>query len=253
MSEINIVTAQNVTLKIELANIGDRFLAAILDFLIKLGMIFLALIVFSIIKIEVLSVCVCILIWCAYSLIFELAMQGQTPGKRIMKIRVVPLDGDQLTFGSILIRWFFRLIDFPFSYIPTVGICAIVISEKHQRLGDMVAGTILVSTKQRVTLGETVYTATEQGYVPVFPQAERLTASEAEIIKEVLHQYLVHDKHNLITLTAQKLKSALSVYTNLDDISFLKAIMKDYNVTLANQGKAFDNNERFAYSGIPPA
>ena len=253
MSEINIVTAQNVTLKIELANIGDRFLAAILDFLIKVGMVFLSLIVFSIIKIEVLNVCVLILIWCAYSLIFELAMQGQTPGKRIMKIKVVPLNGDQLTFGSILIRWFFRLIDFPLSYIPTVGICAIVISEKHQRLGDMVAGTILVSTKQRVTLAETVYTATEQGYVPVFPQAERLTSNEAELIKEVLHQYREHDKHDLVTLAAQKLKSALSVYTNLDDISFLKAIIKDYNVTLTNQGKAFDNNERFAYSGTPPA
>src|ERR1019366_6403845 len=126
MSQINIVTAQNVTLKIELANIGDRFLAAIIDVLIKVGLITLFTIGTLIIGRSTgsnfgLGLLV-IIVMVFYSLVFEGLMKGQTPGKRAMKIRVSQLDGRQLSFGSILLRWLFRIIDFPMSTWPTIGI-----------------------------------------------------------------------------------------------------------------------------------
>ena len=254
MSEINIVTAQNVTLKIELANIGDRFLAAILDFFVKIGFVMLLTFVFGAAGAAVGAAaisffigCAFCLVWFGYFLIFELAMKGQSPGKRMMKIRVARLDGGPLTFGNILLRWFFRIIDFFMSYIPTVGICAIVISEKHQRLGDMAAGTIVVSTKDRVSLAQNFNTEIEPGYIPSYPQAERLTSREVEVIQEVFYQYRERDKYDLITLTAAKVKDFLQVYSNQDDVTFLKTILTDHNFASINHGKTYDSKENFSY------
>src|ERR1035438_8686577 len=121
MNEINIVTAQNVTLRIELANIGDRFLAAIIDILIKIGLTALFSLASTIAPVpgaaeRYVIVGIMVIVWGFYSLIFETLMQGQTPGKRLMKIRVARLDGERVTFGAILIRWLFRIIDFPFNW-----------------------------------------------------------------------------------------------------------------------------------------
>jgi uncharacterized RDD family membrane protein YckC len=248
MSEINIVTAQNVTLKIELANIGDRFLAAILDFLVKFGLVILIGLISATLKVpSFLTGCAVILIFTCYFLIFELAMKGQSPGKRMMKIRVARLDGGPLTFGNILLRWLFRIIDFPLSYIPTAGICAIVISEKHQRLGDMVAGTIVVSTKERVSLNQGFMAEIAPGYIPSYPQAEKLTSKEIEVIQEAFYQYRERDKYDLITLAAAKVKDFLQVHSNLDDVTFLKTVLTDHNFASINQGKTYDSKESFSY------
>ena len=249
MSQIDIVTAHNVTLKVEVANIGDRFLAAILDVLVKFGLTFLVSFIFTVPGARTLYGLLLIILWCGYSLIFELVMRGQSPGKRLMKIRVAQLDGSPLTTGSIITRWLFRMIDFPLSMIPTAGICTIVLSKRNQRLGDLVANTVIVSTKERTSLSETFFTEVGEGYIPAFPQAEHLTSREAEIIKEVFYQYQQHDKYELITLTAAKVKAFLQVNTSLDDSTFLKTVLKDYNHagSVAND-KRFAPKESFSYN-----
>jgi hypothetical protein len=73
----------------------------------------------------------------------ELFMRGQTPGKRLSKIRVVKSDGFSLDAQSILIRNIFRVLD----HLPPLWIVPLL-SAKAQRLGDMVAGTVLVSDEQ---------------------------------------------------------------------------------------------------------
>lgn len=246
MSQINIVTAQNVVLKIELANIGDRFLAAIIDVLIKVGITFAVWIPVMLLKDSFISFMAGVLLvitWVFYSLIFEQFMNGQTPGKRSRKIRVARLDGSPLNFGSLLLRWLFRIIDF-----PSLGLCIIVVTEKHQRLGDLVATTILVSTKERVSLSETFYNEIEAGYVPVFQEAERLTPREAEIIQEVFYQYRQNDKYELVTLAAEKVKALLQVHTYKDDLTFLKTVLKDYNFLGSHETKPAENNEGFSVS-----
>jgi uncharacterized RDD family membrane protein YckC len=234
MNEINIVTAQNVTLRIELANIGDRFLAAILDILIKIGLTtlfsFAATLGPSSSAAEgYVIIGIMVVVWGFYSLIFETLLQGQTPGKRLMKIRVARLDGERVTFGAILIRWLFRIIDFPLNW-PAIGIFTIVSTEKHQRLGDLVAGTILVSTKNRTRIEDTFYTETKVGYTPAFPEASRLTTREAELIKEVFRLYHNKDRYDLVQLTAQKVRELLQVSPNMDDLAFLKIVLQDFNL-----------------------
>lgn len=235
MNEINIVTAQNVTLKIELANIGDRFVAALLDTLIKIGLLLLAALVIAGVEkvtgssvLSVLLYVVCFAGLFFYSLLFEYFWQGQTPGKRTMKIKVARQDGEAVSFGSLLLRWVFRVIDFPISW-PAIGITSIVVTKKFQRLGDLVAGTILVSTKERTSLQDTFYTAVESNYIPVYVQAAQLSGKDVEVIKKVTHLYVENDKYDLMQETAQKVRQVLDIQADMDDLNFLKTILKDYS------------------------
>jgi uncharacterized RDD family membrane protein YckC len=76
----------------------------------------------------------------AYYLVPE-ALTGQTLGKKIMGIKVVALEGE-MSWGKAAIRTILRIIDGLFLYL--VGVLCIAISKKHQRIGDMAAGTIVV-------------------------------------------------------------------------------------------------------------
>ncbi len=248
MSQINIVTAQNVVLKIELANIGDRFLASIIDFLIKFGITMIAGAIageFNDTFVSFLVGVLMVITWIFYSLVFEQFMDGQTPGKRSRKIKVARLDGAPLTFGSLLLRWTLRIADF---YAACIGLWMIVGTEKHQRLGDMAAGTILVSTRQRVTLDDTFYNETGAGYVPTYREAERLTSREAEIIQEVFMEYRQNDKYELVTLAANKVKELLQVHTYKDDLTFLKTVLMDYNHLGAHETRPSEGAGEFSVS-----
>lgn len=78
-----------------------------------------------------------------YPVYFEVWHQGRTPGKKNMHIRVVNDDGTPVTFGPSLLRNLLRVVDFlPFMYLTAV--CASVIHPRFKRLGDLVAGTLVV-------------------------------------------------------------------------------------------------------------
>ncbi|MBN2546185.1 MAG: RDD family protein [Spirochaetes bacterium] len=84
-----------------------------------------------------------------YRLFFELIWKGQTPGKKIMKIRVIQDDGTYLRTIPAVLRNLFRIIDgLPFNNIA--GFIAMIANEKHKRIGDMVAGTIVIKEHQIV-------------------------------------------------------------------------------------------------------
>jgi uncharacterized RDD family membrane protein YckC len=81
-------------------------------------------------------------LWLAYFTYFE-GTSGQTIGKKFMNIKVVREDGSKCDFGSALIRNILRIVDsLPFLYI--LGVILIAATEKRQRLGDMLAKTIVV-------------------------------------------------------------------------------------------------------------
>ena len=151
MSKIAINTSQNVNINFNLASIGDRVMAFMLDMLIKsayLVCLYVLVIyllvngplgrisskwdswdVVAIIGIITLPVH-------TYTLVCESLMEGQTFGKKIMKIKVVKIDGYQASFGDYLIRWLFRIVDV-FTNSGIVGVLTIIYSKNNQRLGDM--------------------------------------------------------------------------------------------------------------------
>lgn len=153
------LSPEKVYLNLNLAGIGSRFAACFIDGIFKGLLLFffflLVLIPGSIVigpKLEssfwgvviaiVLIVIACVIL-VGYHFFFETIWNGQTPGKRFLKIRVVQENGASVTFLQVLIRNLLRIVD----SLPTgygVGIIAALISKKNQRLGDMAAGTVVV-------------------------------------------------------------------------------------------------------------
>ena len=128
MQTIRVRTTQNVFIEYPLGSIGDRILGYIID---RLFLIFYSvLIALTFISIEIdedawiLWVVFLGLPWLFYSLLFEIFMNGQTPGKRLMKIQVVRLDGTPPTIGDYLLRWLFSFVDFLFSGAVAVVVIA---------------------------------------------------------------------------------------------------------------------------------
>jgi uncharacterized RDD family membrane protein YckC len=146
---ITIETPESVTLEVTLAGLGSRMAASLIDGLIRFGLI-LALFILLLATSErrggvelALFIIGSFSVFFAYDVFFETLAGGRTPGKRATGLRVVRESGQPVGFTASAIRNLVRLLDMlPFSY--AIGIVAILVSSKNQRLGDMAAGTIVV-------------------------------------------------------------------------------------------------------------
>ena len=153
---VKIITPESVQLSFETAGIGSRFIALLLDTLIQVGIVLIALfgmmaagISFEGIFTSAFSWYTAVLIivlfmtFVGYFFFFEMIFRGQTPGKKVMKIRVIKSNGQPLTFTGSILRNIFRLADmFPGFY--GIGIIVMFISPQSKRIGDYVGGTIVV-------------------------------------------------------------------------------------------------------------
>jgi len=238
MNQYEIRTAQNVTITLTIANMGDRILAALIDIFILIGYMLLSSYIYVKIEGDLPSGYYSYSFWvylalylpvCFYSLGFEYFMNGQTPGKRLRKIKVVRMDGESLSIGNCIIRWLFKLIDIWFD-TGSVAIVTATFSKLHQRLGDMLAGTIVISIRESHDADIAYYADHDESGIVQFPQVERLKVSDIEIVNEALKLYFERDKFEYILLASAQLKRALEITPEMDDFSFVKRIVTDYNL-----------------------
>jgi len=146
----------------------------------------------------------------------------------LLKIRVINEDGGKPTLGQYLLRWLLRTIDFTMSFCLG-ALLSVLISSKSQRLGDMAAGTILISTAQTKAMGTTAFMEVENEYIPKYPQAMMLSDKDINRIRKMLEY--AFDKNDLSTLDipAHKIKKALNIESYVEPASFLRTLIKDYN------------------------
>lgn len=259
MSIIQIATPFNIDLEFEIAEFHKRLFAYIIDFFILLMYLMVMKnlyygrfdnvsrsIMESHIGIDILTISVPMLL---YSLVSEVLMHGQTIGKKIMKIRVISLEGGEPTLGQYLIRWMFRAWEWPFlfgyvfystgsiiAYIFITGLLGIVvviiigITKKSQRIGDVAANTVVVNTKSKLSVHDTVFMEISQpDYVVKFPEVLKLTDRDINTIKNVVNHF--YKTHNADTAgkVANKVQSVLKISTNMFAIDFLEKLLADYN------------------------
>jgi uncharacterized RDD family membrane protein YckC len=158
--ELVVETPERVELHYVLANIGNRFLAAIIDHIFQgVAIVVLFIVVGELIStwgklfsmglwMAALSVLTAFLIVWGYFVLFETFWRGQTPGKRIMGLRVIRDDGRPVRFFEAFVRNILRLtIDIlpPVSF--AVGVVSTIFSGKSKRVGDYVAGTVVVKER----------------------------------------------------------------------------------------------------------
>src|SRR5690606_34099611 len=103
-------------------------------------------------------------------------MEGQTPGKKLMKIKVVKIDGYQASFADYMIRWVFRIVDVSFAGV--VGLISMIVSKNNQRLGDIASGTAVISLKNNINISHTILENIHENYVPSFPQVIALSDND---------------------------------------------------------------------------
>lgn len=246
MVELQINTTQNVNINFTAASVGERILAYIVDWIIKIAYIIVIYqITFKIFNLdEVLSnmdqwsqIAVYLLFYLPvifYSLIFETLLDGQTLGKRIMKIKVVKIDGYQASLADYVVRWFFRIVDLNMM-TGVVALIAIVTSEKNQRLGDMTAGTAVIALKDKVNINHTILEELKEDYKPTYPNVIKLSDNDARIIKDTF----ITAKKSRDYGTLIKLRNKILEVTEIkeqqgSDILFIDTVLKDYNYYTQN-------------------
>ncbi|HSY75960.1 MAG TPA: RDD family protein, partial [Bacteroidia bacterium] len=232
--KITIETTQNVDIEYDIASVGDRIVANIIDTLIIVGyVIILMIIFFSIFRPNMFTPAMGVVLFILalpvflYYLLCETFMNGQSFGKRAMKIKVIRMDGRQPTFGNYLVRWILRIVD-----NGIVALIAVIASGKGQRLGDMAAGTCVIKIRTKEVIKNTAFEKVEEAYVPIFPEAMHLTDKDASTIKQVLNLSVTEteDVAAIETKLAAKLKQHLNIHTSLGDADFLRTLLKDYNM-----------------------
>ena len=233
MDNFQIETAQNVSIQQNVASVATRIGSYLIDGLIIVGYYLIAIWIFN-----ALDMSLGIEMWVVYlllglpvffySLIFEVLMNGQTPGKYVNKIRVVKIDGSKPTFSSYLLRWMLRLIDITLAS-GSVALLTILLNGKGQRLGDMAAGTTVITEKTHISIEDTLVMDIPLDYKPTFSQVTTLTDADIQTIKELYSTAIRKGNHGVILKLYNKIIDITEIKTELKPIEFVDIVLKDYN------------------------
>jgi uncharacterized RDD family membrane protein YckC len=231
MQTIRVRTTQNVFIEYPIASIGDRILAFLLDRLLMI-LYGAAVGLFLVeIKVEAIWVWIALLVipLMLYSLLFEIFMNGQTPGKSVMTIKVIRLNGTPATVGDYILRWIFSLVDTGL-FSGAIAVVVIAIGGKGQRLGDLVAGTSVIKLiEQKEITAKDIFVTSDELYEPTFSQAIQLNESDIEIIQQALEVNRNHGNPNPMFLVTEKIKTKLGIQTDMPPVKFLYVLIKDFN------------------------
>lgn len=268
MKSLQIKTAQNVIISFTLANVGQRLFAFIADNLVKFGYVWLIIwgFNFNVFKeitndswtTKAISILVFLPIT-FYSLFSEILMNGQTLGKKLLKIKVTSLDGFKPSITDFVIRWFLRIIDFNlfiligiffnstikndfesllwFMFLvgKLVGLLLVIYTNKNQRFGDLIANTAVIYIKDEIKFTDTILEDLNSEYKPTYPNVIKLSDNDARIIKTTF----TNAKKNNDFKKLIKLKNKIIDVTNIEcvhknDKEFISTILKDYNYYTQN-------------------
>ncbi len=235
MNTIGVLTTQNVLLKHKVANVGERILATIIDSLIIFAYyIFIYYTVQYSPSLYAGSVYFYLFMLpiAFYYPVSEVFMNGQSLGKKWIGLQVVKIDGSQPTVANYIIRWIFRLIDVSF----TAGILAIIVissNNKGQRIGDIVGKTMVVNTRKKESLDNTIHVNLDENHIVTYSMVELLNDSDIAIVKEVINLYKKDMSSKKTSSIVHKTAEAISKKINTDVMhspyEFLNIIIKDYN------------------------
>ena len=221
MSKIEIKTTQNILLFFEPASVGERMGARLIDFLIIGGygnIVYQALsYIVPYLSDDPFAEQALFLIFFLpsffYPMVAEMAMQGQTFGKKIMKIRVIKIDGYQASFTDFLIRG---------------------LASKHsQRLGDFAAGTAVITERNKMNISHTILEELSYTYQPLFTKTEVLLFSDNDVqtIKNYFNEGVKKNNQPLLNRLSDKITQISKRVPSADmKISeFIQQFLKDYS------------------------
>ena len=241
MSKLYITTTQNVPLFFTPASIGERMLGYIIDMIVKASYVISLYYLFRYLKL--LDVFINMETWgqialflaiyspvAFYSLVSESLMEGRTLGKMVVKTRVVKVDGYQASFTDYFTRWIFRLVDIDMGFVP--GVLFMLFTGHTQRLGDLAAGTAVISEKSRYNLSHTILADINGDYEPYFSRTQMLQFNDNDmrIIKENALYAIQNRDAALMEKLTTKIEEVIRIKHKFPtQEKFIRKVIEDYN------------------------
>ena len=134
----------------------------------------------------------------------------------------------QVHWSNYLTLWMMRVVDI-WMFFGNVGLLTCLFSEKRQRLGDMAAGTVVISTKKRTKISHTILEEVEESYDPKFLNVTQLTDKDVRLIKETYQIAMRSNDFKTLNMLRKKVGEVLEIESDLYDKQFIDTILKDYN------------------------
>lgn len=231
MQVISIRTTQNVIIEYPVAGVFNRMLAYLIDSVIMYAFALLMWLLIGLagaIDNWIITLIIVFPIF-FYHLVFEITMNGQSPGKRAMRLKVSRLDGSNPTISNYIVRWLFRLIDVMISF-GSIAIISILFTKYEQRLGDLAAATVVVKlVPVEATRGQHILLNLDENYTPTFPQVVQLSDKDIDLVKQAIQ--MSQSLGNMVPAVQveTKLKSLLGIETTQPTLAFLENVLKDYS------------------------
>ncbi len=240
MTNTAVSTAQNVNIDYNIASVGYRITAFLIDLLILfiyvIGVEYLGLglkEVFT--KNDTMGIQVLFYIPVfIYSLLFNIIFQGRTLGKFLVKMRLVKVDGSPATWSDYLITWMIRPIDI-WATNGGAGIISMIFTPRTQRLGDTAADTIVIDYRKKTKVSHTILEDLEEEYEPAFLTVHQLTDHDVNEIKEIYRLAGETRDYNTLHMLRNKVAAMLNINSEMKDPEFIRTVLKDYSYL--TQGK----------------
>lgn len=181
-----------------------------------------------------------------YTLILEVLYNGRTIGKKITGIKVVKINGYFPSFVDYFIRWIFRIIEiYPFivAYlvIPSeialyfvflsgsIAFFVIMMNKKSQRLGDIIAGTVIIKVKEKQDISITIMEELDNKYKPSFPEVVKLSDNDMRLIKDIYENAVRFDNFDAMSQLKDKIENVMGIKVNMRVRDFIETVIKDYS------------------------
>lgn len=266
MTAIKIPTSFNIHLDFEIPPFHNRLLAWIIDLFFQIFYLIIANKIYNEIyknsgssfsnPYDTWAIGLMITVpFFIYHVVMEITMNGQSIGKKVMRLRVVNENGGKASISQFIIRWLIRTSDYMILmviiYAPLYGpyvlyallgsilllivdVTLVTTSKKGQRLGDLLAHTIIISTYTKKSMDDTIFLEVEDTYVPSFPEIMQLSDRDINSIKHILDTANLSGDFGLAEMASEKIKNHLKIKSSLSPFEFLKVLLKDYNYLSVN-------------------
>jgi uncharacterized RDD family membrane protein YckC len=266
MAVIKIPTSFNIDVEFEIPEFYRRMVAWMIDVVIEFCYFRLALYLLNVIaqnsnfmdddtyhNLSAVAIIIFLPLF-IYHVVMETTMNGQSVGKKIMGLRVVNENGGRASISQFLIRWLLRVSDVWIVIIIIIlvvttysqgsemnfalagaiiflitDIILVISSKKSQRIGDILAKTILIRTNRKASIEETVFQEVADSYTPLFPQIMQLSDRDINAIKSILETARKKGDMDMAIAAGDKIKAHLKIETSLSPFEFLDILLKDYN------------------------
>jgi uncharacterized RDD family membrane protein YckC len=245
-------TPENIEFAYDIAGIGSRFLAAIIDSLVIGGALLVVGIIIGIVTarselagsatsslVAAAGAILSFLILWGYYIVFEVVWNGQSLGKRAIGLRVVREGGQPITFTSSAIRNLIRVVDFLPAFYG-IGVIVMFVDRRARRLGDLAGGTLVVKERRGVTLESLTAPASapaarpgEPAQQPTLPNVHLLNDQDYNLVQEFLRRRSELGRDARMRLGGQLasgLQARLGLPQSSDAERFLQYVAAEYQL-----------------------